>query len=160
MLNLLNSRVTNPESRTADTTSPTIKRINALLENYPLSTLLPYETFDKETGLYFNKASTGFVLGAEPLTGANEETIRILSSIITESLPEHATLQFLLFASPEIEDQLLSWKNQRNQSVPLYKILAGKRVEYLNFGKYSSLAQSSAFLVRNFKVVTGDLKLS
>jgi hypothetical protein len=45
-----------------------------------------------------NKKSIGFILEASPLTGASEETVNILSTILTNTLPPNADLQFLLWA--------------------------------------------------------------
>lgn len=151
MSDLLRDTSNEPLETTA--TSPMIEKINALLESYPLASLLPYETFEQETGLYFNKSSTGFVLGAEPLTGASEETIRILSSLITDNLPEHASLQFLIFASPLLEEPFHNWQQQRKEASDIHQTLARKRVEHLNQGRFVSLTKNNVYLIRNFKVV-------
>ncbi|MBL8676727.1 MAG: TraC family protein, partial [Alphaproteobacteria bacterium] len=42
--------------------SPSLKLINQYLGHYPLSSLLPYRSYDPATGLFHNESSTGFVL--------------------------------------------------------------------------------------------------
>lgn len=133
--------------------SPAIKRANALLENQPIASLFPYESFDTETSLYFNKGSTGFALACEPLTGANSDTVRLLSSIIAESLPEGSTLQFLTLASPLLDNHFSAWQTQRQNASELHRTLASKRVEYLQQGRHTSLVKNNHYLLRDFKVV-------
>lgn len=136
-----------------DATAPAIKRMNAILESYPLTNLLPYESFDAETGSYVNKGSTGFVLDCEPLTGANEETIRILASELTESLPEQASMQCLLWASPNIEASLAHWQASRDSASEIHQTLVRRRSEYIRSGQFKSLLKTSQYLVRDFRVM-------
>lgn len=130
-----------------------LNNTNLLLESHPIASLLPYETFDKESQLYFNKGSTGFVLQASPLTGANEETIRLLTSLITESLPETCALQCLTWASPHIDTQLEHWQAQRQNDSSIHQTLAKRRMVFVQRGRFNSLTKSTQFLVRDFQVV-------
>ena len=59
----------------------------------PVSAALPYESYDKATGLFINQKSIGFILELSPLLGASEEMLQVLHSIVRDLLPTHATLQ-------------------------------------------------------------------
>lgn len=133
--------------------SPTLAKINEFLQTYALTTLLPYEAYDDESGLYYNRASIGFVLEASPLSGATEETITILNGLIADSLPTGATLQVLLWSSPKIGNPLEAWRAERIHHGPMFEMLANQRVRYLEKGAFCSLIKNDAFLVRNFRLL-------
>ncbi|MAP25073.1 MAG: type-IV secretion system protein TraC [Rickettsiales bacterium] len=95
-----------------------------------LNDLLPYESYDPETQLFFNKKSIGFVLEANPLVGASFEDQGQIARLFKEEklFPEGTSLQIMLLASPEIDDLLENWASYRSG---FYKDLASRRLEHL-----------------------------
>lgn len=124
-----------------------------------MSSLLPYDGYDPQTGLFHNKKSQGFVLEAYPLIGANEETENILYGILTDVLPANADLQFLLWASPKIGGILSRFEKERSGHGDVYEWLARKRTDYLRKGAYKSLNQHDSFILRNFRlIISGSIQ--
>ena len=60
-----------------------------------LSDYLPYRYFDAERQLFLNAASSGFVLAAAPLVGADERTGEILGQFFSEGIAAGASLQIV-----------------------------------------------------------------
>ena len=110
-----------------------IKKINSsdlryLFGFHSLNDLLHYEVYDDETSLFINRKSLCFILEAGTLIGSSEEIENILASIITDSLPHYADIQFLLWASPKIEPFLEAFHQQRSKD-ETFAWLAQKRVD-------------------------------
>ncbi len=131
----------------------------SLFDHNFISNLLPYETFDPETSLFFNKKSTGFILETTPLLGSSEEVENILTSVITDILPANVDMQFILWASPKIAPILDAFEEARSKNEK-FSWLAKKRTEYLKKGAYTSLSNYGSMLIRNFRtfIVVSALK--
>ncbi|MHB1948326.1 MAG: type IV secretion system protein TraC [Gammaproteobacteria bacterium] len=125
--------------------------IKNLFDHHMMATLLPYESYDEASGLFINKKSIGFVLEASTLIGSSEEIENILSSIITDTLPPTADMQFLLWASPKIEPILDAFYQHRSKN-ETFVWLAQKRIDYLRKGTKKSLSSSGSLLLRNFRL--------
>ena len=117
-----------------------------------LSQFLHYEAYDQETNLYINKKSCGFILEASPLIGANEETSSILTSIITDVLPEKVDLQFLLWGSNKVGEILDRFEAARSGRGEIFEWLAKKRTDFLKAGINDSLLASGSFIIRDIKL--------
>lgn len=122
--------------------------LNKVIENYPISNLLPYETFDPETNVFYNRTDLGFVLEAVPLIGASEETLTIFNSLITDSLPNGAIMQCLLWASPHIQSSLEQWAAERSKQGEIFATLAKRRMNYLQQGTLTSLLPQEEYVLR------------
>lgn len=94
--------------------SPSLRLINQYLGHYPISSLLPYRSYDPATGLFHNENSVGFVLETYPMVGCTEEMQREISGLFQQTLPESSNIQFILWADPRIEPLLDAWKNVRD----------------------------------------------
>jgi conjugal transfer ATP-binding protein TraC len=130
----------------------TRKKLSAFFEQHSLSGLLHYETFNPESDLFINKKSIGFILEASTLTGASEETVNILSTILTDTLPPNADLQFLLWASDKIGDELTAFEKQRSGHGEIFEWLARKRTDFLKSGTLNSLSKHGSYLIRDFRL--------
>jgi conjugal transfer ATP-binding protein TraC len=75
--------------------------------------LFPYEHYDPKHQLFFNMDSVGFVLEMPPLVGASDEMQKEVSGLFQHLLPEGSSLQFMLFADPNIEPCLNNWQKLR-----------------------------------------------
>ena len=93
--------------------------------------LLPYESYDPDSQLFFNTGSTGFVLQAEPLPGASLHDQSQIAVFFKQQdcLPEGCALQFLLIASPKLQPFMDYWRGHRIPGI--YRDLATRRTEFL-----------------------------
>ncbi|MEI8321209.1 MAG: TraC family protein [Alphaproteobacteria bacterium] len=91
--------------------------------------LLPYESYDEETGLFYNKGATGFVLKGLPMVGASLHDQGQLAEFFRqkEHLPEGSSLQVLFVSSPRVGHLLDNWVDYRHG--PERKLSAGIREE-------------------------------
>ncbi|NNM59376.1 MAG: type IV secretion system protein TraC [Legionellales bacterium] len=128
------------------------KSINAFLSQVSLASLLFYQTFDPATELYYNETNLGFVLEIAPLLGGSQETVKALNGILTDILPDGAISQWLLWASPKIEQAISSWTQARSVRGGWYEKLAKEREAHLLKGAYSSLIKSAPHSrLRNYR---------
>lgn len=122
------------------------------IEHTVLSNFLHYEAFDQNSNIYINKNSFGFILEAVPLIGANDETINILTSLLTDVIPSGIDLQFLLWGSNKIGDILDKFKDRRSGNGEIFEWLAQKRIDFLKQGVNKSLTASNSFLLRDLRL--------
>lgn len=117
-----------------------------------LANFLHYEAYDSDTDIFINKKSCGFILEAAPLTGANEEMVNILTSIITDVLPQEIDLQFLLWASDKVGNILDRFEEARSGNGEIFEWLAKKRTSFLKRGTQESLSSSGSFIIRDLRL--------
>lgn len=122
------------------------------LDYHSLTQLLHYSSYNPDTSIYFNKKSQGFILEAYPLLGANEETVNILTSLLTDVLPLNTDLQFILWASPKIGETLDRFEEARSKGGDVYSWLAKKRTDFLKKGTNKSLTASGNYILRDFRL--------
>lgn len=132
------------------------KSKNTLLDDQAhytsLSSLLPYEVYDSETGIFINKKSQGFILEGAPLLGANEEIANILTSIFTDILPAQSDIQFILWGSDKVGEILSAFEQERSGKGEIFEWLAKKRTDFLKKGVYKSLTSQGSFVLRDFRL--------
>lgn len=126
--------------------------ITSTFDQHFISKLLPYESYQPETSLFINKKSAGFILETTPLIGSSEEIENILSSIITDILPAHADMQFLLIASPKVGNALDAFERSRSGN-QMFAWLAKKRTDYLKKGAFDSISRNTSLMIRNFRLL-------
>jgi conjugal transfer ATP-binding protein TraC len=88
---------------------PTVQTINALNDRYSFSSLLPYERYDEDTGVYFNKDTLGFMLHCAPSTGLVNENIAVLNGIFRNIYTPETTIQINIISDSNIEYILKNW---------------------------------------------------
>jgi conjugal transfer ATP-binding protein TraC len=117
--------------------------------------ILPYESYDPQSQLFYNEGSTGFVLGGNPIVGANLEDQEQMAHFFRQqgNLNEGTSLQFLLFASPCIGPHLDYWKEARSITSledPIFMKLAERRAEFLKSKAYHD---SEGLLIRDYRLL-------
>jgi len=122
------------------------------MESAMLANFLHYEAFDKDTNIYLNKKSCGFILEVTALIGTTEESASILTSLLTDVLPEDVDLQFLFYGSNKVGDILDKFEAERSGKGEIFEWLAKKRTEFLKSGVNESLISSGNFIIRDFKL--------
>ena len=133
-------------------TNPILSSLSDLLAQCPLSSLLPYETYDPDSQIFINKRSCGWMLEVAPLTGATPQTVEILGSLLTDVLPVNADCQCLLWASDKIGSAIDQFVAERSQAGETFTWLAQKRAEFLKQGTLNSLTHSGSFILRDFRL--------
>ncbi len=121
-----------------------------IVDHYFLSKLLPYDSFDEETSIFVNKNSLGFILETSPLMGSSEEKENILTSIITDIIPDYVDVQFLLFDSPKVESIFQSFEKAR-ESHESISWLAKRRTEFLRKAVTEGASGAKSVVLRNFR---------
>jgi len=122
------------------------------LDYHSLNRLLNYDGYDPDTSLYYNKKSQGFILEACPMLGASEENVNILTSLVTDVLPQQVDLQFILWGSPKIGDILDQFEQARSGGGEVIAWLAKKRTDFLKQGAFKSLSQHGSFILRDIRL--------
>ncbi len=148
---------------------PSQQRIREFFDTHRLADLLPFESYDTETGLFHNDDSFGFAYELHPVTGADESAARILAGLFTQGLPDRISFQISLWASPTVMPRLTQWANARRpgdgpnaeksslreekRDRNIFRSLARRRVEYLARGAHTSLLSSQPMLVRDCRLI-------
>ena len=80
------------------------KNIHSDFVRERLSPHFVYESYDEESGLFFNRGSVGFVLIANPLPGADLTAESEIADFIsnTDNLPDGSSIQILMIGSSNI----------------------------------------------------------
>lgn len=128
------------------------KQIEALFDAYSLAAYLPDEIYDAESDIYPYKEASHILFECSTLIGASEETVTILTSIMTDILPPDSSFHAIFWASPKIGHMIDEMENQRNQGSEVLKALANRRAEFYRKGVYRSLTKESNFVLRDFRL--------
>ena len=128
------------------------KQIEALFDAYSLSPYLPDDVYDAEADIYPYKKASHMMFECSTLIGASEETVMILTSILTDILPPESCFHALFWASPKIGHMIDEMEHQRNQGSEVLKALAHRRAEFYRKGVYQSLVKESNFVLRDFRL--------
>lgn len=125
---------------------------DSLVDNYALSHYLPDALYDAEANIYPWKEAAHMIFECSMLIGASEETVNLLSSLLTDVLPPESFLHVLFWASPKIGPMIDEMESQRNQENPVLKALAEQRATFYRNGVFQSLTKESNFVLRDFRL--------
>jgi conjugal transfer ATP-binding protein TraC len=134
------------------TDSDAIPALEQCFDYESLNRLLHYDGYSPDTNIFHNKKSQGFILEAYPLLGANEETVNILTSLVTDVLPANTDLQFILWGSPKIGEILDRFEQARSGNGEIFEWLAKKRTDFLKKGAFKSLTTQGTFILRDMRL--------
>lgn len=70
------------------------------------SRLLPYRDYNRESGLFMNDATMGFMLEATPVNGANETIVLSLDHLLRTKLPRGIPLCVHLMSSQLVGERI------------------------------------------------------
>ena len=116
-----------------------------------LSDLLPYDSFDPETAIFYHSESLGFVIETLPLVGSSEEMQKEITHVLTMLLPEGSSLQVMLWADPHIGDRLETLVHARSEVSSMLYDLVRRRVDYLTTWAHHTPFPPS--VLRTFRVL-------
>ena len=123
-----------------------IDRYNSLTE------LLCWRFFDPEGEVYINTNSYGFMLEVSPLLGASEDTIKMMTNMITEGMPDNATVQILCWASPDTSNYFDVWSSGFDNGNNIHQEISKKRKSYFDQHHNQSLFKDTSYLIREFRI--------
>lgn len=137
---------------------PSMQALRSFLERHSLHGILPYENYDSDTNLYYNRDTVGYMLVCSPATGLTLERLQVLNGIFNQSHPAETLIQVSLIADHNIDFVLDGWAQGKQNAVDksnldIFQTLAKNRTEYLRAGKWKSLLKDQALLLRNFHLV-------
>lgn len=137
---------------------PTVAEFRSLSERHTLASLFPYESYDPDTGVYYNKDTVGFMLVASPATGLGEIELNVLNGIFNQSHRANTVIQVSIISDTNIEYILENWQEGKSNVddadiAKIFRLLAKNRVDYLQKSKWDSLFRDQAFLLKNFHLV-------
>lgn len=128
------------------------KQIEALLDTYSLAAYLPDDIYDAEADIYPYKDASHMMFECSTLIGASEETVTLLTSILTDILPPESCLHAFFWGSPKIGHMIDEMEAERREGSEVLKELAHRRAEFYRKGVYSSLTKESNFVLRDFRL--------
>ena len=108
------------------------KDIHPDFQRERLSPHFVYESYDAESGLFFNRGSVGFVLIANPLPGTDITAEDEIADFIAnnENLPNGSSIQILMMGTSDIGYLLERWRRERKGDV--YMEMAKRHCDFLN----------------------------
>jgi len=122
-------------------TSGRREALESIFDHENFTQILPYESYDRETGVFLQEQSLGFVLEINPLVGCDQTAERVINSIFTDILDEGGSIQCLLWADHRIGRFLEHWTGAR-KTKEILRSLAEKRAQFI---KVTPLATSRIF---------------
>lgn len=137
---------------------PTVAELRQFSNRHKLAELLPYESYDPDTELYYNRDTVGFMLLASPAVGIGPTELNVLNGIFNQAHKPNTTIQVSMLSDTSIEPILKRWSSSKDKAVnkkvqPIFDLMTKKRVDYLSTGKWRSLFSDQAQLVRNYHLV-------
>ncbi|MEW6682674.1 MAG: type IV secretion system protein TraC [Nitrospirota bacterium] len=107
------------------------ERLQELFDRERLSSFLPYEAYDPETGVFLVEHGAGVVFECLPRCGVGIETIQVLEALYAATfLPPGTAIQVMLYASPSVGSLLALWSEARGTG-PLFSRMAQQRIDLL-----------------------------
>ena len=111
--------------------SHTLQNQADYLRVFGLDSLLPYRSYDPRTQIFHNENSHGFIIETYPMVGCTEEMQREISGLFQHTLKEKASLQFLMYGDPRLEELLDQWAHPLQSGDPIFQKLVQRRTTYL-----------------------------
>ena len=138
--------------------APTRALLRAFSDRYGMSDVLPYESYDEQTEIYYNDDTAGFMLYCMPSTGLAEKDLSALYGVFKGQYPENSSVQVTLVSDSNIEGILDNWaaakdKAELRESREMLRFLAKKRVDFLKKGKWESVVDGQPYILRNYHLI-------
>lgn len=136
--------------------APSLQDLSAFLNKYPLSSILPYESYDESSQIYFNRDSVGFVLEAMPATSLSLQDLKILNGIFSQNHKSGTCIQVSMISDTNFGPQLDAWKKLKGgstQNTDFFEFMAKNRVHHLKKAKWNSLFNDQPFIIKDLKLI-------
>lgn len=93
--------------------------------------ILPYRSYDEQTGIFYNDSSIGFAFEIVPLAGADESIIASLSATFKDKIQDQVEVQFVTWSHNKLGPILDQMRDRQSKLGGKYKILAEYSAKYL-----------------------------
>lgn len=120
--------------------------------------ILQYDMYDEKTGLFYNDHSVSFCFEVVPQTGADADMAARLATLFTP-IPAGYGVQWTLFGSPIMDEQLQAYIDQRHIAVdkgvttPFFVELAQRRIDHVRKKVGIPMFQNDNFMVKNIRLI-------
>lgn len=135
---------------------PTLQETARIASSRALSSLLPYESYDPDSQLWWNHDSVAFLLEVMPGVGLDRGALNTLSGLLTQGLKDNSVVQIALYGDPNVQPLLDHWRIAREahagERSDVFETLAAKRVEYLATGNWNSLLTDQPFVLKDWRL--------
>lgn len=131
---------------------------NEVASLYGLHSILKYDQYDSDTGLFYNDNSGAFCFEVIAQTGADDDMASRLNTLFTP-VPPHHGIQWCLFGSPILDEQFQAYMDLRHIAVdngkttPFFQELAKRRVDYIAKAKGKPLWPNDNYVVKNIRLL-------
>jgi conjugal transfer ATP-binding protein TraC len=125
---------------------------------YGLHSILKYDQYDPENGLFYNDTSVGFCFEVIAQVGADEQMADRLNSIFTPVPPGYG-IQWCLFGGTNLDMQFDAYQALRDAAVerglttPFFQELARKRLEFVSKSRGKPLWPNENYVIKNIRLV-------
>lgn len=136
--------------------SPVMKA-QSFVEDHGFFSLLPYDQYDADSGLFFNDKSVSFCFEVLPQTGSDDDMATRLASLFTP-LPPNTGVQWLMCGLPLLNDKWDAFIAERHIAVdkglsdPFYLELAKRRTEFFRKKPGQPLFPDMNFMPRDLRL--------
>ncbi|WP_341756991.1 MULTISPECIES: TraC family protein [unclassified Candidatus Tisiphia] len=112
-----------------------------------LSPHFVYESYDEDTGFFFNRGSIGFVLMGNPLVGTSVQAQGEIAEFLKdeENLPSGSSLQVLMIGSDQINHFLDNWQFYRREEI--FYNLAKRRTDFFRLKAKEGIVKDVVLLI-------------
>ena len=126
--------------------------ISNITRREKLSTYLPYDFYDKESGSYeCSDDNIGYIWECTPLYFVTPDTTKKLRNLLELKLPSDVTISFNLYADDHIKPVIDSYKWNKKRDCKLAKKTVDEYAKFLTGGT-KGLSQLWGTPVRNFRL--------
>jgi conjugal transfer ATP-binding protein TraC len=120
---------------------------------YPINQYFQYDSYDEETDIYHCKNAKGIIIEAEPMSGASDNHMEAMYTLLQRTLPEGAILHCLLYASPHLGEAFDAYVSARKGHHPVTEKLAEKRAAFWKRSVFHSLVPWQPTVLRDYKLL-------
>ena len=125
----------------------------AMTQRNKFSDYLPYMVYDPKTSTYFNSDQTiGFIWECVPLVYAGKNEFEILERLFSLGLPIGTTLQFMLYADPDISQYTDAFKGLKTRESDLIQKVTEQISDFYKNGSKKGFDKVSGIPARNFRL--------
>lgn len=128
--------------------------LNKMLERNSISSYLPYLTYNKQKDCYTLETGVGVVYECTPLQFPSIEQKETIQSLFESSLLPGTSIQFLMYASRNVEPYLDAYVLSRKRSGgdSIFSDVASARKEFYLKGTSQNIIRGNTVKVRNFRL--------
>lgn len=135
-----------------------VNAANEMTHLYGLYSMLKYDQYDSEKGLFYNDNSVAFCFEVIPQTGADDDMAHRLNTLFTPIPPSYG-IQWCLFGNAILDPSFQAYMDQRHIAVdngittPFFEELAQRRVAYLYQSKGKPLWAHDNYMVKQVRLL-------